>query len=165
MASITQALRDEHRELLQLLERVRTAAEAVDSGVGVRQAVDAATEFLAGHLLPHAAAEEASLYPEVARLMNSELATKTMEVDHAEVRRLTNELDQVRSGLTDQPPTPEQARQLRRLLFGLYTLVNVHFVKEEEVYLPLLEAKLSDEAATAMLARMEQEAAEARRRG
>jgi hemerythrin-like domain-containing protein len=158
-----QALRDEHRELLQLLERVRTAAEAVDSGAGVKQAVDEATEFLAGHLLPHAAAEEASLYPEVARLMNSEMATKTMEVDHAEVARLTGELDQVRSALTDQPPTPEQARQLRRLLFGLYALVKVHFEKEEGVYVPLLEQRLSDEAAKAMFARMEQTAAEARR--
>jgi hemerythrin-like domain-containing protein len=148
--------------LLQLLESLRTAAEAVDAGGDVKQAVDRAAEFLTGHLLPHAAAEEASLYVEVARLMKSELATKTMQVDHMEVERLTAELEGIRRGLTGQSPTPEQARQLRGLLYGLYTLIRVHFVKEEGVYLPLLEGGLSEEAATAMFARMEQKASEVR---
>jgi hemerythrin-like domain-containing protein len=48
------------------------------------------------------------------------------------------------------------------LLYGLYTLVRVHFTKEEEVYLPLLDRSLSDDEAKAMFESMEAAAATAR---
>jgi hemerythrin-like domain-containing protein len=153
MTAVTQPLRDEHRELLPLLERVREAADSI--GSGAMQAVDSAYEFLSAHLVPHALAEEAALYPVVARIMGSPDATKTMEVDHAEVRRLTEELRGIRTQISDGAPSAEQARDLRRVLYGLYTLVGVHFQKEESVYLPLLDGSLTPEEAKAMFEEME----------
>jgi hemerythrin-like domain-containing protein len=165
MALVTQPLRDEHQELLPHLERVREAAESIGRERDPERSIDRALEFLQGHLLPHAAAEEAVLYPEVARLMNSAQATKTMEVDHAEVSRLTSELRQMRDALNAGPPSDEQAEVLRRLLYGLYTLIGVHFAKEERVYLPVLDEGLSPDAAAAMFERMERAATHAREAG
>jgi iron-sulfur cluster repair protein YtfE (RIC family) len=51
---------------------------------------------------------------------------------------------------------------LRRVLYGLYTLVKVHFAKEEEIYLPLLDSKLTAEEAHAMFEAMEAAAREAK---
>ena len=50
---------------------------------------------------------------------------------------------------------PLQAKSLRRVLYGLYALVKVHFAKEEEVYLPLLDARLLPDEAGALFAAME----------
>ncbi len=49
---------------------------------------------------------------------------------------------------------------MRRILFGLYALVKVHFAKEEEIYLPLLDARLTEKGAAAMFEAMEQAAHE-----
>jgi hemerythrin-like domain-containing protein len=155
MTAVTQPLRDEHRELLPLLEKVREAADAVDEGETVTDALESAYEFLSAHLLPHAIAEEAALYPVVGRVMGSLEATKTMATDHAEVKRLTEELSQLRAELSDNRPSAEQARALRRVLYGLYALVRVHFEKEESVYLPLLDGGLTPEEAKAMFEEME----------
>jgi hemerythrin-like domain-containing protein len=155
MTAVTQPLRDEHRELLPLLEKVREAADAVDEGATVTNAMESAYEFLSAHLVPHALAEEAALYPVVARIMGSPAATKTMEVDHAEVRRLTEELGKLRAELADNRPSAEQARALRRVLYGLHALIRIHFEKEESVYLPLLDGSLTSEEAKAMFEEME----------
>jgi hemerythrin-like domain-containing protein len=155
MTAVTQPLRDEHRELLPRLEKVREAADAVDEGETVTDALESAYEFLSAHLLPHAIAEEAALYPVVGRVMGSLEATKTMETDHAEVKRLTEELSKLRAELSDDRPSAEQARALRRVLYGLYALVRVHFEKEESVYLPLLDGSLTLEEAKAMFEEME----------
>lgn len=44
-------------------------------------------------------------------------------------------------------------RQLEEVLYGLHALIIVHFAKEEEVYLPLLEAEPEQEV-RALLDRM-----------
>jgi hypothetical protein len=49
----------------------------------------------------------------------------------------------------------KQANDLRRVLYGLYGIVKLHFAKEEEVYLPLLDTRLTPEEAQAMFTAME----------
>lgn len=161
----TQPLRDEHEELSPYLEQIRVAADAIGREADPRESIDKAYDFLAGHLLPHAKAEEEALYPEVARVMGAPAATQTMAIDHDEVERMTAELERLRSRLSGEPLTPEQTLGLRSVLYGLYTLVKAHFRKEEEVYLPLLDASLTAEEARALMERMEKAASEARHAG
>ena len=94
--------------------------------------------------------------------MGSEEGTATMSRDHIEVERLTQELETLRSQTTQTEITLQQANSLRRVLYGLYTLVKVHFAKEEEVYLPLLDVRLKPEEAKAMFSAMEAAAQEAK---
>ena len=118
---------------------------------------------MVGHLIPHAQAEDAALYPIVGRIMGAPEATATMRRDHAEVGRLTGELGALRARLAAGVAEEAVLRDLRRVLYGLYALVTVHFAKEEEVYLPLLDARLTADAATELFRDMEAAAGEAKR--
>ncbi len=148
-----QLLRDEHAELAPHIDALRTAADAVGNvpPAELRVLVDDSYEFLAHHLMPHAAAEEAALYPAVQRAMGAVEATATMARDHVEVHALTDELAGYREQFAAASALDDQlANGLRRVLYGLHHLVKVHFAKEEEVYLPVLEERLSADEATAM---------------
>jgi len=148
-----QPLRDEHAELAPHIDALRTAADAVSNvaPAELMVLVDGSYELLAHHLIPHAAAEEAALYPAVQRVVGAVEATATMARDHVEVHALTDELAGYRKQLALTSALDDQlANGLRRVLYGLYHLVKVHFAKEEEVYLPILEERLSPDEATAM---------------
>ena len=157
MTNVTQPLREEHLDLLPHIERIRTIAD----GVGVltdeelRREVDSIHGFLTRHLLPHAVAEDRVLYPKVAELVGAPLATATMSHDHVEVVRLSEELGELRLRLGDGAVTPETELDLRRVLYGLYALVRVHFTEEEEIYLPILDERLSPEEAEELFGSME----------
>jgi len=162
MTRPTQPLREEHRDLLPRLEGLKSTADAVGEAAGgpLREAIDACHDFLTHMLIPHAYAEDRALYPAVARLMGAPEATATMSRDHIEVGRLTEQLGSLKSQLAATGPTKAQARELRRVLYGLYALVKVHFAKEEEIYLPLLDAHLSADDARQMFEAMEKAAGE-----
>ena len=166
MPTVTQPLREEHRELLPSVELLRVAAEAVDRvpAAELCDRVDAAYDFLAGHLIPHALAEDEALYPVVARVMGAPNATSTMSRDHVEVSRLTEDLLSLRARLPAGEHERLVADGLRRVLYGLYALVKVHFAKEEEIYLPLLDESLPPSEARAMFEAMERAAAAAKDR-
>ena len=68
----------------------------------------------------------------------------------------------LRAGWSSAIVTDVQIRSLRQVLYGLYALVKVHFAKEEEVYLPLLDARLSAAEAHQMFEAMETAAHEAK---
>ena len=163
MNTLTQPLRDEHKELFPSVDQIRQVAELIgDAPISeIRRGVEEVYDFLANHLKPHAEAEDAALYPVVQKVLGSPDATKTMSRDHVEVGRYIEELESLKDGLTDPLP-PAQATALRRVLFGVYGLVKVHFAKEEEVYLPILDQRLTPEAAQEMFERMEAAAHEAK---
>jgi iron-sulfur cluster repair protein YtfE (RIC family) len=164
MTVITQPLREEHQELLPHVEQLRAAADGVGElpAATLRQQVDEAYEFLMRHLIPHAQAEERALYPVVGRMLGAPQATATMSRDHVEIGRLTEELGVLRGKLGVTNLGADDVKALRRGLYGLFALVQVHFAKEEEVYLPLLDAHLAANEAQAMFAAMEAAAAEAK---
>jgi iron-sulfur cluster repair protein YtfE (RIC family) len=164
MANLTQPLREEHQELLPHIEAIRQAADAIGIAAlsELRPQIDGVYDFLAHHLLPHAQAEEAALYPVVGKVMGAPEATGTMSRDHVEVGRLIDELGLIRSGLSGSALTASQTQDLRRVLYGLYTLIKVHFAKEEEVYLPILDARLSPDEARRLFEGMEHAAHEAK---
>jgi len=164
MAKHTQPLREEHQELLTHLERLRTVADSVgEVPVGaLRQGVDEAYFFLTQQLIPHAQAEDRVLYPAVGRVMGAPEATATMSREHDEVGRLTHQLASLRTDISAQDPNASQVGSLRRVLYSLYALIRVHFAKEEEIYLPLLDARLTSGEARRMFQAMEEAAQVAR---
>jgi iron-sulfur cluster repair protein YtfE (RIC family) len=161
-ALLTQPLRDEHQDLRPHIERLRVAAESVGTAqfTDLRQEVDDAYTFLTGHLIPHAHAEERALYPVVGRVLGAPAATATMSRDHVEIGQLTEELGALRATFHTGALAERDSEALRRVLYGLYALVKVHFAKEEEVYLPLLDARLQPEEAQAMFQAMTAAASE-----
>ena len=164
MKSLTQPLRDEHKELFPHVERIRLVADKLGEAsiAEIRAGVDEVYDFLANHLKPHAEAEEASLYPVVQKALGSPDATKTMSRDHVEVGRYIEELAWLRTDLNGEALTTAQSKALLRVLYGVYGLVKVHFAKEEEVYLPILDRWLKPESAQELFESMEAAAHEAK---
>ena len=159
MNILTQPLRDEHKELIPHIERILDVANSIPEAPleRIRDGVKEVYEFLAYHLIPHAQAEDAALYPAVQRALGSPDATRTMSRDHVEVGRYIAELAELQLNLA-----PQNFKALQRVLYGLYALVKVHFAKEEEVYLPILEERLTVEEAKEMFEAMEAAADQAK---
>lgn len=164
MSHLMQPLRDEHQELLPQIRQIRIVADAVGTSpvASLRQDINATYEFLRHHLIPHAQAEEQALYPIVGKLMGAPEATATMSRDHVEIGRLVEELGTLRLDMDKESLGPSQELALRRVLYGLAALVAVHFAKEEEVYVPLLETRLTPAEAHHLFETMEQAAREAK---
>jgi len=143
---LMQPLREEHRALVPHIDALRTNADLVGDAPleALCRLVAESFAFLTEHSIPHALVEDETLYPAIQRIMRSGDATRTMSRDHIEIARLTRELGDLGVRLANEDTVEEVlARELRRVLYGLYALVRVHFAKEEEVYLPLIEARLT----------------------
>ena len=164
MATLPQVVRDEHRELRARIELVRTVADSISSAATetLREGVGQVCTFLIHQLIPHAQAEEQVLYPTVGRLLCAVEATETMTRDHLEVIRLTQELEALRKHLFYAPLSESDKQALRRVLYGLYAIIKLHLAKEEEIYLPILEARLPAEEVDHLVEAMERTATEAK---
>ena len=122
MNTLTQPLRDEHKELFPHVDRIRQVAEMIGEApiAEIRRGVEEVYDFLANHLKPHAEAEEAALYPVVQKVLGSPDATQTMSRDHVEVGRYIEELAVVERGLrtsidacTNHSPAARVVRRVR----------------------------------------------------
>src|SRR5512147_1480700 len=114
MTTLTQPLRDEHKELFPNVDHIRQVAEMIGDApvTEIRRGVEEVYDFLANHLKPHAEAEDAALYPVVQQVLGSPDATKTMSRDHVEVGRYIEELAALKDDLTDESLTTTQATAL-----------------------------------------------------
>lgn len=166
MIPFAHAIREEHRRLATQINGVQTAADALGTAslASLREEVGHAYRFLVYDLLPHAQAEEQVLYPTVGRLLGTLEATETMTRDHLEVLQLTEALEALWLHLFYEPLSRSDEQALQRVLYGLSAILRLHLAKEEEIYLPLLEARLSPEEGDHLLEAMERTVTEARSR-
>lgn len=156
----TEPIRREHRELLPTLEELEQAAVAVSdwSAEVAAERLHQIVDFLEHHLIPHAAAEEEVLYPAVDQLTGTVTATATMRVDHQEIASRTARLAATVAAALDGWPNDEQAGDIARQLSALAGIILLHFRKEEEVLLPILDSVLSLEEAEALFESMNHDA-------
>ena len=128
----TEAVREDHSHLRDHVEHMRIAARELPtmSPEERKEVVARILDFLRGTLLPHADEEERSLYREVAKRLGHPEATAAMTHDHVAIRVRIVDLGAAKETDVDR---------LQELLYGLYALISVHFWKEEQLYLPLIE--------------------------
>jgi iron-sulfur cluster repair protein YtfE (RIC family) len=101
--------------------------------------------FLAERLLPHEKAEDAVVYPLVADIIGGEDPTATMSRAHIEISHLIKVFGSLLDGMPAEGPGPEDMRELRRILYGLYAILTLHFAQEEESYLALIEERMKSD--------------------
>jgi len=140
-AALGERFRAEHRELLGVVDRIRTVADRLDLLPPDEAQAEAAAvhRFLVERLLPHEQAEDTLLYPLVAELLGGDDPTAPMHRAHAEIVRLTRLLGGLLDDLGPAGPEPEDLADLRRVLYGLHAILRLHFAQEEEAYLSLLD--------------------------
>jgi hypothetical protein len=156
-AALTSQFAHQHSELRAGVEQLRTVADSLtdqppEQALG---ALVAAHRFLRDVLLPHEAAEEAQLYPAVARALGGDDPTATMVRVHVEIRHLVSRLGRLVEDLSTTPGSTEETRaeggpasnppdaaelvDAQRLLYGLYAVLRLHFAQEEENYFTLAD--------------------------
>jgi hypothetical protein len=120
------ALQQEHGSFVANVERMRLVADAVGEvpTAELRDRVSEAYESLTRLLVPHVMSED-------ERPRRAILWDRALTREHLEIARLLGELDALRLELVDPVPSRPQARALRRVLYGLYALMEVHVVGED----------------------------------
>lgn len=130
----------EHDDLQDVLEAVRSAADQLSDNPGPEAlaAVRDVHRLLTERLLPHEYAEEHQLYPALAPTLGGPEATATMSRAHVEIDRLAHRIA-THLALTgpEEALAPEQIDDLRACLYGLHTVLRLHFTQEEENYFSL----------------------------
>ena len=110
--------------------------------------------WLTDLLIPHMEAAEATLYPELERMLQNRHSMAPMRREHAEIRRLVAEYARLVKALGDKRPRVGRTVALRRVLFQLYALLEVHLV-EEELYIPIINHGVTAEAAEILAAALD----------
>ena len=131
----------EHRQLRPDLTRIRAAADGLGmlSDAEALAQVRAVHQFLVDELLPHEEAEDAELYPVLARVLGGADPTGPMSRAHVEIAHLVRRLGWLLDDLAPTGPTPDDLAELRRVLYGLDAVLRLHFAQEDEGYLSLAD--------------------------
>ncbi|GAS89454.1 heavy metal translocating P-type ATPase [Mycolicibacterium brisbanense] len=132
----------EHDELRDTLGVLRDSADLLAAAPDstALQSLLTAHRLLVDRILPHEQAEETLLYPALARPLGGGEATATMSRTHAEIQRLADRIG-AHAGLAEAAGAiqPDQIDDLLASLYGLYALLRLHFVQEEESYFTLAD--------------------------
>jgi len=133
----------EHEQLLPEVKRIRYVADRLDEmppGKALQE-LNELKQFLSGQLIPHEKAEDEVVYPLVARLIGGQDPTATMSRAHLEIDHLVKVFGRLLEELPSEGPGPDDIRELRRILYGLYAILMLHFAQEDESYLALIEER------------------------
>ena len=146
-AALSHRFSEEHRRLRPELDRIRAVADEIGSVPPAEALRDVRSvhQFLVEELEPHEQAEEAELYPVLARVLGGTDPTGTMSRAHVEIAHLIRRLGGLLADIDDEPDDQDQ-RELRRVLYGLHAVLRLHFAQEDEGYF-----SLTDETETPVL--------------
>ena len=136
-AEILEQVRGEHVRVRAALEALDLAAKACDDE---RRPFDLERVRAAQHLLieevaPHEAREEDLFYPVLARLLGGTDRTSTMSRAHVEIAHRINQLGRLLEYIDPDKPDRSDIAEIRRLLYGLYAILELHTTQEDESYL------------------------------
>jgi hemerythrin HHE cation binding domain-containing protein len=148
-ARIGLKFRDEHEKLMPEVRHIRYVTDRLDTmpPETARRELREIHTFLAERLLPHEKAEDAVVYPLVADIIGGEDPTATMSRAHIEISHLIKVFGRVLDEMPEKGPGPEDIREIRRILYGLYAILTLHFAQEEESYLALIEERMKSDKA------------------
>src|SRR5215469_3285447 len=133
-----------HLELLPVIDRIRQVADRLDTvpPPAARRELAGLCRMLEERLLPHEAADDAALYPLVAKAIGGADPVAPMNREHVEIRRLADMLARLVEDLPEAGPAAADLRDLRRVLYGLHAILRMHFAQEDESYLSLFEPEV-----------------------
>ncbi len=133
---VADRFRREHRAFASELQRIRSVADRVEdlTPAEARSELRAVRTFLVETLPRHEEDEEAAVYPVLATLMGGEDPMSSMARAHVEISHLTRIYGRLLDQMPEEGPTADDMTDLRRVLYGLYAILRLHFAQEEEAY-------------------------------
>lgn len=146
MSKLADFIHHEHNTLRPHVELIRITADAVGQVPLpiLRDLTNTVLGFLVRELIPHAREEREILYRTVEQATQAPGSTATMNREHLEISKLADQLGDLHALTVAEADLADRTiRDLRRVLYGLHALVNLHFLKEEEIYVDVLDHRLS----------------------
>jgi len=134
LAATHRALRPHVGELAALASRLESLPPAE-----ARVQLERTRDLLEKELLPHEREEQQTAYPLLVNMLKDEDPTGPLIQTHHEIQRLTRLFGRLVAQLPAEGPGAEDLRDLRRVLYGLQAILQLHFAQEEELY-SLLES-------------------------
>jgi hypothetical protein len=140
-AALARQFSAEHTVLRPDLARIRDVADQLDERRPAESiaAVHEVHRFLVEELDPHEQAEDHDLYPVLARVLGGNDPTATMSRAHVEISHLIRRLGRVLDDIGPEGADADGIIELRRLLYGLHAILQLHFAQEDEGYLSLVD--------------------------
>ena len=131
----------DHLRLRPRISAIRAAADALgmDAGPTEIAQVRAVHSFLRDAVEPHQTAEDNELYPALARHLGGANPLGPMTRAHVEISHQIRRLARLLDDLDPAQPTEVDLVELRRCLYSLYALLELHMSQEDEEYLSLSE--------------------------
>jgi len=129
----------EHRELRGGLDDIHDAATVLgwSSNQQAAAAIGRVRNWIQTVLVPHAAWEDAVVYPEIERRTHTEWSVKQARYEHFQIERAASKLaDDV--DLLRGPVNHQEACEIRGHLLALEALLRAHVEREEMFLLPVL---------------------------
>ncbi len=147
---------EHHERLLHDVDRMPATGDLLMTGdaVEVRRVALETSTFLTGTLIPHVAAAERSLYPELERMLQNRHSMAPMRREHGEVRRLVADFARLTQQLGAGSIALGKRLALRRVLFQLYAILKIHLA-EEEAYLRIVDHGVSEDVADLLAAALD----------
>lgn len=130
----------EHRHLRAGLSALQEAIERAHT-MERAEAIDGAVQtlgWLRRDLLPHAAWEEAWLYPQLDTAAGTPWATQALRFEHIQIKELAAALER-EFAMAEIRWSPAEAFRLAVALARLETLISAHLAQEQWFVGPLLE--------------------------
>jgi len=133
---VADRFRREHRAFASELQRIRAVADRLEElpPEVARAELGAVQTFLVETLPRHEEEEEAAVYPVLATVMGGEDPMSSMARAHVEISHLARIYGRLLDQLPAEGPSADDATDLRRILYGLYAILRLHFAQEEEAY-------------------------------
>ena len=148
-------IHEHHERLARNVDRIPATADLIGQADAAEMsaALEQTCTFLSDLLVPHMAAAERAVYPELERLFQNKHAMTPMRREHAQIRASIRDVDEIRVKAIAGPLTMTQQMRLRRALFGVYALLKIHLA-EELLYADIIEAGATPEKEEALAAAM-----------
>jgi heavy metal translocating P-type ATPase len=134
--ALTRRFRAEHQAIRADVEQLWAAAQTLGEP-GAMGRVRSVHELLTREVWPHERAEESDLYPALNRVLGGTDPTAPMSRAHAEIAVQIARLGRLIDDIGDQAPNKADIADLRGILYGLYAILRLHTVQEDETYLSL----------------------------
>jgi len=135
-------LREEHEDLMPKLDSIRDAADLFDAN-GASETLISLKQvhsLLVDEILPHEAADERIIYPQVSAVLPGEDPMALMSRTHREIFHLVDVFERQLAEIPESGPDPADLSALRRTLYSLHAILRLHFDQEEELYFTLQES-------------------------
>jgi hemerythrin-like domain-containing protein len=157
-------LRELRAKLHDGLRQLHMAAEGVESAEPrvAFAAAERAVAFARDVLGPYSRAEEYTLFPAVDGVLAARGTCQVMVAQHASLAAMTRDLERVLEAATRAADLEDFRRYLLPLLYGLYAAARSHLEAEDDAYLELLDAHLSESQVGVIVDNMERIAAASR---